>query len=217
MDSWRGLAALGMLWEAVARGLQGLTPFADTILPTWGSVFGRALPSLGLFWTGEGGGKPSYLLAGLVLAENSLVTIGRVLAGTGAGIVLMHMKGEPQTMQTAPCYEDVVDEVKAFLLEREAAAASHGVLREQIAFDPGIGFGKTLQHNLELFRRKPELLEEKGFMGRIRIMMFPRLGARMERDKGQAPRIEWDRETFGFSEAATYFEFAVENLVREGI
>ena len=97
---------------------------------------------------------------------------------------------------------------------RESMDAAHASLRAGEYRDV---VQRSADAYLELFRRKPELLEEKGFMGRIRIMMFPRLGARMERDAGQEPRIEWDRETFGFSEAATYFEFAVENLVREGI
>ncbi len=68
---------------------------------------------------------------------------------------------------------------------------------------------------IELLARKPELLEEEGIMGRMRIMMFPRLGARLEREEGKPPTVVWDREVFALSEAATYFEFAVDNLVRE--
>jgi len=68
---------------------------------------------------------------------------------------------------------------------------------------------------LELLRRKPELLD--GLMGRFRVMMFPRLGARLERENGDTPSLHWDRETFAFSEAVTYFEFAVDQLVREGM
>jgi hypothetical protein len=68
---------------------------------------------------------------------------------------------------------------------------------------------------LELLRRKPELLE--GMLGRFRVMFFPRLGARLEREGEEPPRLEWDRETFAFSEAVTYFEFAVDQLVREGL
>ncbi len=69
---------------------------------------------------------------------------------------------------------------------------------------------------LELLRRKPDLLE--GMMGRMRIMMFPRLGARLDPVDGQPlPALTWDRQTFGFSEAVTYFEFAVDQLVREGL
>ncbi len=83
-----GLILLVLVWEAVAWGLKGLTRFADTILPTWESVFGTALPGMALLWVGEGGGQASYGTALLVLAQNSLVTIGRVLAGTASGIVL---------------------------------------------------------------------------------------------------------------------------------
>src|SRR3990172_1581252 len=69
---------------------------------------------------------------------------------------------------------------------------------------------------LELLRRKPELLE--GMLGRMRIIMFPRLGAHLEPAEGQPlPSLHWDRETFAFSEAVTYFEFAVDQLVREGL
>ena len=69
---------------------------------------------------------------------------------------------------------------------------------------------------LELLRRKPELLD--GMLGRFRVMMFPRLGARLDSVEGQPlPALTWDRETFAFSEAVTYFEFAVDQLVREGL
>jgi dihydropteroate synthase len=69
----------------------------------------------------------------------------------------MHMLGESRTMQADPRYEDVVGEIEAFLMEREAWAVERGVARDRIALDPGIGFGKTLEHNLEIFRRMEEL------------------------------------------------------------
>jgi len=78
-------------------------------------------------------------------------------AERGAPVVLMHMKGTPRTMQIDPTYEDVVREVVSFLHERIEAAVSQGVRREQIVVDPGFGFGKTLEHNLELLRRLDEL------------------------------------------------------------
>jgi len=94
------------------------------------------------------------------------VTAGRgdsdmlpLAAETGAGLVLMHMRGTPRTMQTAPRYDDVVAEVKRFLEERMAAALEAGVAEEQLVLDPGIGFGKTLEHNLELIARLSELSE----------------------------------------------------------
>jgi dihydropteroate synthase len=96
---------------------------------------------------------------------------------SGADCCLMHMLGEPRTMQLDPSYEDVVDDVKAFLEERLRYAVAEGVPEERIMLDPGIGFGKTEQHNLELLRRLGELVElgrpivigtsRKQFLGRI--------------------------------------------------
>jgi dihydropteroate synthase len=89
----------------------------------------------------------------------------------------MHMLGEPRTMQRDPRYGDVVSEVKAFLAERLGFATREGVPEERIQLDPGIGFGKTLEHNLELLRRLHELTElgrpvvvgtsRKSFLGRL--------------------------------------------------
>jgi dihydropteroate synthase len=75
-----------------------------------------------------------------------------VVAAAGVDVCLMHMQGEPRTMQEDPRYEDVVAEVCDFLAERAEAAQAAGVRRERICVDPGIGFGKTLEHNLELLR-----------------------------------------------------------------
>ena len=98
-------------------------------------------------------------------------------ARRGVPIVLMHMKGTPQTMQDNPVYRDVMAEVLESLRERIAAAASAGIERSKILVDPGIGFGKQMEHNLELLRRLRELAtlerpvvvgaSRKGFMGRI--------------------------------------------------
>jgi dihydropteroate synthase len=79
-------------------------------------------------------------------------------AGLGCEVVLMHMLGEPRTMQDAPHYEDVVGEVEAFLLERARAAMETGVDRGKIWLDPGIGFGKTVEHNLTLIAALPRLV-----------------------------------------------------------
>ncbi len=73
------------------------------------------------------------------------------------GVVLMHMPGNPRTMQDDPRYDDVVDDVRAFLAERLEHALSQGIAEEEIWLDPGIGFGKTLEHNLELLRRLGEM------------------------------------------------------------
>ena len=83
--------------------------------------------------------------------------MAEVVAESGAYLCLMHMRGEPRTMQADPRYGDVVDDVKAFLEERLAAAVAAGVPEERICLDPGIGFGKTVDHNFELVRRLPEL------------------------------------------------------------
>jgi dihydropteroate synthase len=100
-----------------------------------------------------------------------------LVADRGLECCLMHMLGEPRTMQQDPRYDDVVDDVKAFLEQRMAAAVAAGVREERIQLDPGIGFGKTLEHNLELLRRLDELTElgrplvigtsRKSFLGRL--------------------------------------------------
>jgi dihydropteroate synthase len=81
-----------------------------------------------------------------------------VVRAASAGMVLMHMKGDPRTMQEAPRYDDVVAEVKEFLRERVEAAGLAGIATERLAIDPGIGFGKDLQHNLALLANVDELL-----------------------------------------------------------
>ncbi len=100
-----------------------------------------------------------------------------VIADSGAECCLMHMLGEPRTMQREPRYSDVVDEVMAFLEERLRFAVREGIREELIMLDPGIGFGKTAAHNLELLDRLDELTalgrplvvgtSRKSFLGRI--------------------------------------------------
>jgi dihydropteroate synthase len=103
--------------------------------------------------------------------------LGRVVAGSGAGAVLMHMAGTPRTMQVDPRYGDVVAEVKQTLAARVAAAEALGIARSRIAVDPGIGFGKTLEHNLEILRNLDQFAtlgcalligtSRKGFLGTL--------------------------------------------------
>jgi dihydropteroate synthase len=100
-----------------------------------------------------------------------------VVAGAGAGCCLMHMQGEPRTMQREPRYDDVVSDVKAFLEERLRLATTEGIAEERVWLDPGIGFGKTVEHNLELLRRLDEIVaigrpvavgvSRKSFLGRL--------------------------------------------------
>ena len=79
------------------------------------------------------------------------------LAGSGAAVCLMHMLGTPRSMQQAPQYDDVVAEVGGFLTQRAQAAEAMGIARERIVIDPGFGFGKTVEHNLTLWRRLSDL------------------------------------------------------------
>jgi len=112
-----------------------------------------------------------------VTALRAAPEIAELVAAAGAQLCLMHMVGTPRTMQQNPHYDDVVSEVKSFLEERIAFATSHGVAEERIILDPGIGFGKTVEHNLELIRRLPELLalgrplligtSRKSFLGQL--------------------------------------------------
>src|SRR4051794_2549465 len=112
-----------------------------------------------------------------VTAFRAAPELAGLVADRGADCCLMHMLGEPRTMQDDPRYDDVVSEVKAFLEQRLAFAVAEGVPEERIQLDPGIGFGKTVEHNLELIRRLDELAalgrpivlgtSRKGFLGRL--------------------------------------------------
>jgi dihydropteroate synthase len=103
--------------------------------------------------------------------------MAEVCAAAGCGVIVMHMRGEPRTMQKDPHYDDVVDELREFFHERLDSLVAAGISRESICFDPGIGFGKNLTHNLEILRSldsltpddRPLLLgiSRKSFMGRI--------------------------------------------------
>ncbi len=103
--------------------------------------------------------------------------IADVVAAAGAECCLMHMLGTPRTMQRDPRYDDVVTDIKAFLEDRMSFATGRGIPQDRIMLDPGIGFGKTVEHNLELLRRLGELVElgrpvvigtsRKSFLGKI--------------------------------------------------
>ena len=104
--------------------------------------------------------KPEVMRAALTAGADMINDISALaapgacetVAPTAAAVCLMHMRGEPRTMQQAPHYDDVVGEVSGFLAGRVAAAEAAGIGRERIVIDPGFGFGKTLEHNLALLR-----------------------------------------------------------------
>jgi dihydropteroate synthase len=112
-----------------------------------------------------------------VTAFRQAPELAGLVAERGADCCLMHMLGEPRTMQRDPRYDDVVSEVRAFLEERLAFAVSEGVPEERVWLDPGIGFGKTVEHNLELLRRLDEIVaigrpvvigtSRKSFLGKL--------------------------------------------------
>jgi dihydropteroate synthase len=103
--------------------------------------------------------------------------LAALVAERGADCVLMHMLGEPRTMQKDPRYDDVVSDVRAFLEERLAFAVAEGVPEERVWLDPGIGFGKSVEHNLALLRRLDEIVaigrpvvigtSRKSFLGKL--------------------------------------------------
>jgi dihydropteroate synthase len=132
--------------------------------------------------TSKSGVAAAAIEAGATLVNDVMAFRGdpemaAVVAQSGVECCLMHMLGEPRTMQQNPHYDEVVSEVKAFLEERMAFAVAEGVAQARILLDPGIGFGKTMEHNLELLRRLDELValgrpvvigtSRKSFLGRI--------------------------------------------------
>jgi dihydropteroate synthase len=127
------------------------------------------------------------IAAGATILNDVSASLAGVAAELGVGWIAMHAQGDPATMQDDPRYDDVVAEVQAFLVERADAARAAGC--QQVWIDPGIGFGKTLEHNLALLGRLPELVatghpvvlgaSRKGFLGRL-------LGA-SDRTEGPAP------------------------------
>jgi dihydropteroate synthase len=178
-----GADVLDVGGESTRPGAEGVT--AEEELARVGQVV-EAL-------AGDGGPPVSIDTSKVAVAESALgagagmvndVTALRgepelagVCAERGCEVVIMHMLGDPRTMQENPTYDDVVDDVKAFLAERIEFAVAEGIDEERIWVDPGIGFGKTVDHNLELHRRLGELAElgrpivfgssRKSFIGKL--------------------------------------------------
>jgi dihydropteroate synthase len=127
--------------------------------------------------------------AGATLVNDVSATLWPVAADLGVGWVAMHMFGDPRTMQSRPHYDDVVDDVRRFLVERAGAARAGGV--EEVWVDPGIGFGKTTAHNLQLLAHLDELVAE-GFPVLVGTSRKRFLGELMARsDAGLGPFDAW--------------------------
>lgn len=128
-----------------------------------------------------------------ITALTSDPDMAETVAKAGAGIVLMHMKGEPGTMQVSPEYDDVVSEIISYLSEAIARAESAGIDPKKIIIDPGIGFGKTLSHNLEILRelRRFKYLEKPLLIGTSRKSFLGEITSRHvgERDFGTAAAV----------------------------
>ena len=121
--------------------------------------------------------------AGLI---NDVRALGRpdamaAAVSTGLAVCLMHMRGEPGTMQEAPVYNDVCAEVGAFLRDRAAACEAAGIARERLLLDPGFGFGKTLEHNIRLFRGLGGLVES-GFPVLVGVSRKAMIARVLQRD-----------------------------------
>ncbi|MFM8762705.1 MAG: dihydropteroate synthase [Solirubrobacterales bacterium] len=151
--------------EPVVRALHGQAPGAVISIDTMKASVAEAALAAGASYVND------------VTALRGDPRMAQVVAEAGCEVCLMHMAGTPQTMQEDPSYEDVVGEVVAFLAGRAEAAVGAGIAPERIQLDPGIGFGKSLEHNLELLGRLDEIaaigfpvvagLSRKRFLGAI--------------------------------------------------
>ena len=164
----------------------GATPVSEAeelrrVLPVIEQLAGRVTVPLSIDTV-----KPAVARAALtagasivndIAANRDDETMWRIVAETGAGYVCMHMQGSPQTMQSDPCYRDVLGEVEDFFRDRLKRLNDNGVLTDQVVFDVGIGFGKTVDHNLQLLASlgtftklgRPLLVgaSRKSFLGKL--------------------------------------------------
>jgi dihydropteroate synthase len=179
-----GAAILDVGGESTRPGAEPVPEAEELrrVLPVIEGLIERGVTAQISIDTSKSGVAARALQAGATLVNDVTALRGdaemaAVVAGAGADCCLMHMLGDPRTMQRDPRYGDVVSDVKAFLAERTTFATRAGIAVERIMLDPGIGFGKTLEHNLELLRRLGELVElgrpvvigtsRKTFLGRL--------------------------------------------------
>ncbi len=159
----------------VSEELERVLPVVERLASAGGS------PEVSIDTTKAAVARAALAAGATIVNDVSALRFDRELAGvvadSNATCCLMHMLGEPRTMQADPRYEDVVSDVKAFLEERLGFAVAAGVREERIWLDPGIGFGKTLEHNLALLDRLDEIVaigrpvvigtSRKSFLGKI--------------------------------------------------
>lgn len=183
----REMVAAGAAWldvggESTRPGAEPVTAERELerVLPVLEALRGADLTAAISIDTAKASVAAAALDAGAVLVNDVTAAVDPemlgVVASAGAGLCLMHMQGQPRTMQDAPRYGSVVDEVEAFLADRMAAARRAGIADEQLVLDPGIGFGKTLAHNLALLRALPRLERALGrplLVGVSRKRMIP--------------------------------------------
>lgn len=182
LDQWAsGADILDVGGESTRPGAEpvDLDEELDRVIPVVrGLVDGGAVVSID---TSKAAVAAAAIAAGAEIVNDvtalSDVSMVDVVASTGVGVVLMHMQGTPQTMQDDPQYSDVVAEVGEGLLAAAERAMAGGIARRRICLDPGIGFGKTFEHNLDLLNALQGLVDlgfpllvgtsRKGFLGRI--------------------------------------------------
>jgi len=179
-----GAAILDLGGESTRPGAEPVSEDEELrrVLPVIEGLCGLGVPAQISVDTSKAGVARAALAAGATLVNDVTAlradgAMAEVIAASGAQCCLMHMLGSPRTMQQDPRYEDVVSDVKAFLEERMEFATQAGIAEERILLDPGIGFGKTVTHNLELLRRLDELLalgrplvigtSRKAFLGAV--------------------------------------------------
>jgi dihydropteroate synthase len=179
-----GASILDIGGESTRPGAEpvGASAELERVLPVIAGLHDRGVEARISIDTSKAAVAAAALDAGAMLVNDVTALRGDpemagLVAARGAQCCLMHMLGEPRTMQDDPRYGDVVSDVKAFLEERMAFAVAAGVAEEKILLDPGIGFGKTAAHNLELLARIDELValgrpvvigtSRKSFLGRI--------------------------------------------------
>ena len=159
------------------------------VLPVLERLAGQVDSRLSIDTTKLGVARAAVAAGASVVNDVSALRFSPELAGlvadSDADCVLMHMLGEPRTMQEDPRYDDVVSDVRAFLEERLAFAVSEGVPEERVWLDPGIGFGKTVEHNLELLDRLDEIVAigQPVVVGTSRKSFLGKLTGRSERDR----------------------------------